>query len=69
MTKCDRFKGYKVRQSWIANYHRFWITKRNKNFKNSITKCSGITKCDKFGSQIATGLQRATDYKVIQCNL
>ena len=31
-------------------------------------KCNGITKSDKFGLEIATGLQSATDYKVIQYN-
>ena len=30
------------------------------------SKCNGITKCDKFGLQIATGLQSAMDSKVIQ---
>ena len=66
ITKCDRFKNCKVRQSWITNYDRFWITKYEKNFKNWITKCNGITKRDKFGSQIVMGLQNPIDYKVIQ---
>ena len=52
----------------ITNCDRFWIRKCNKNFKNLITKCSGITKCDKFGLQIAMGLQSKTDYKMIQYN-
>ena len=62
------FKDYKVQQSWITNCDRFWITKCDKNFENWIAKCNGITNCDKFGLQIAMGLQNAMDYKVIQQN-
>ena len=62
ITKCDRYKKYTVRQTWIINYDKFWITKCDKNFKNWITKCGN------FGLQIATGLQSATDYRVIQYN-
>ena len=68
ITKCDRCKKYKVRQTWIINYDKFWITTCDKNFKNWITKCNRITKCGNFGLQIATGLQSATDYRVIQYN-
>ena len=49
ITECDRFKHYKVRQSWISKYDRFWITKFDKCFKHGITKCNGIKKCKKFG--------------------
>ena len=50
ITKCDRFKNYKVPQSWITNYNRFWIAKCDKNSKKWITKCDGITKRDGFQS-------------------
>ena len=52
ITICDRFKDYEVRQSWITNCDRFWITKCDKNLKN--------------GLQSAMGFQSATDYKMIQ---
>ena len=38
----------------------FGLQTATKNFKNFITKCNGITKCNKFE------LQNATDYKVMQ---
>ena len=56
----QQFKDFKIRQSWIINYDRFWITKCDKNLRNWITKCLGITKCSKFGLQIVTGLQSDT---------
>ena len=34
ITKCDWFKDYKVRHSWVTNYDRFWITKCDKNSQN-----------------------------------
>ena len=52
ITKCDSFRDYKVRQSWITNCNRFWITKCDKNLRNVL--------------QSAMGLQSTTDYKVIQ---
>ena len=64
ITKCYRFKGYKVQQSCIANYNMVWITKCDKNFRNWITQCDGVDRnCDAI--EIAMGLQSATDYKVI----
>ena len=51
ITMYDRFRDYKVRQSWTTNCDRFWITKCDRNLNKSITKC------DKFGLQIAMGLQ------------
>ena len=64
-----KYRDYKVRQRQTTNYDRFWIRKCNKNFKNWITKCNGVTKCDKFGLQIAMELQSTTDYKVMQYNI
>ena len=52
ITKCDRFRYCKVRQSWITNCNGFWTSKCDKNVKN--------------GLQSAMGLQSATDHKVIQ---
>ena len=46
MTKCDRFRDCKVRQNWITNCDKIWITKYDKSFKNWITKSDGITKHD-----------------------
>ena len=65
ITKCDRFKDYKVWQSWITECDRSWITKCDKKFKNWITKCSGITECGKLGLQIAMGSQTATDHRCL----
>ena len=48
MTKSDSFKDCKVRQSWIANYYRFWNTNCDKTFKNWIAKCNEITKFSKI---------------------
>ena len=42
----NRFKDYKVWQSWITNCDSFWIIKCDKNFKNWITKCDVFKKCD-----------------------
>ena len=39
----DRFRDYKVRQSWIAKYDRVWIKKCDKNCKKWITKCDEVT--------------------------
>ena len=61
-----KYRDYKVWQRRITKCDRFWITKYEKNFKNWITKCNGITKRDKFGLQIVMGLQNRIDYKVIQ---
>ena len=60
ITMCNRFRDYKVRQSWTTNCDRFWITKCDRNLNKWITKCDGITKCDKFELQIAMGLQGDT---------
>ena len=59
ITKGDKFKGYKVRE--VLEY-KVW----QKFLKTGLQKCNEITKWDKLGLQIATGLQRATDYKAIQ---
>ena len=64
-----KYRDYKERQRQITNYDRFWIRKCNKNFKDWITKCNGVTKCDKFELQIAMELQSMTDYKVMQYNI
>ena len=50
IAKCDRFRDYKVRQSWIINCDRVWITKWGKNLKKWITKYDGITKRDALQS-------------------
>ena len=50
ITNCDRFRDYKVRQSWITNCDEFWITKCEKILKKWITNCDGITKRDGWQS-------------------
>ena len=52
-----------MRQNWITNYDRFWITNCDKNFENWITKCNGITKCDKSGLQISKELESDTVHR------
>ena len=44
--KYDRFRDYKVRQRWITNCDRFWITKCDKNLKKWISKFDETTKRD-----------------------
>ena len=46
MEKCDRSRDYKVRQSWTTYCDRVWITKCDKNFKEWVMKCNGITNRD-----------------------
>ena len=53
--------NYKLR--WVFDY------KERQIFKNSITKCNGITKWDKFGIQITMELHSATDYKVMPVDI
>ena len=64
ITKYDRFKDYKVRQSWITNCDRFWITTCDKSLKKWITKCNGITKRDELQSDIVQ-LQQRNVYKIL----
>ena len=65
ITTCDWCREYKVRQSWITNCDKFWITKCHKNFKKLITECDGITNRDRLQSDTVHGVQST---KVIYCN-
>ena len=50
ITNYDRFRDYKVRQSWIANCDSLWIRKCDKIFKKLIKNCDKITKRDELKS-------------------
>ena len=39
---CNRFEEYKVRQYWITNYTKFWITKWTKILKNGLQSAMGL---------------------------
>ena len=56
ITKCDRFKDYKIRQSWITNC--------DKNFKKWITKCDGIKKRDGLQSDTVQMTHSTSNYKL-----
>ena len=68
IAKCNRFKISKYNRAGLQIMIGFGLQSATKKNKSWVTKCNGITKCNKFGLQIAMGLQSARDYKVMQYN-